>query len=257
MTAVSRQSASRQRAATVRVLAELGACVKTAKYNGATPVCIAAQEGHAEVVRVLAELGVCVKTPTDNGTTPILSAAHGGHVKVIRLLAHLKADVTTYNAPLRMCVEGGHFEATKALLLLGAPITTRDLKQRIGASSVCTPQLRADLQAWAADALVQHRIFLSTFLFGTSAHRDEIALSILEGVEEVRKKVAAFVGIMVGKELRRTRAMGPAIAAINWAAHDEQRCERCGETTPDGAIFDRPECQERACFRCSTGNFSP
>ena len=29
------------------------------------------------------------------------------------------------------------------------------------------------------------------------------------------------VGIVVGKELRYTRAMGPAIAAIDWAAHDE------------------------------------
>ena len=29
---------------------------------------------------------------------------------------------------------------------------------------------RADLQAWAADALTQHRIFHNTFLHGTSAH---------------------------------------------------------------------------------------
>ena len=82
-------------------------------------------------------------------------------------------------------------------------------------------QLRAELQAWAADALVQHRIFQRTFLFGCSAHGD-IALTILEGEEALRAKVAEFVGVVVGKELQHTRTMGPAIAAIDWAAHDEQ-----------------------------------
>ena len=47
---------------TVRVLAELGACVKTPNNNGATPVFIAAQNGQWETLRVLAELGACVKT---------------------------------------------------------------------------------------------------------------------------------------------------------------------------------------------------
>ena len=84
-----------------------------------------------------------------------------------------------------------------------------------------TRQLRADLQAWAADALVQHRKFTSTFLFGCSAHKD-IALTILEGEGALRAKVAEFVGVVVGEELQHTRAMGPAIAAVDWAAHDEQ-----------------------------------
>ena len=106
------------------------------------------------------------------------------------------------------------------LLLLGAPITARDYKQYSNADGD-TRQLRADLQAWAADALVQHRTFHDTFLFGPSAHED-IALAALGGVQEVREDIAAFAGIVVGKELRRTRAMGPAIAAIDWAAHDEQ-----------------------------------
>ena len=118
---------------------------------------------------------------------------------------------------------GAHFEATKALLLLGAPVTIEDLKQ-YGHATGDARQLRADLQAWAADALVQHRTFTSTFLFGCSAHGD-IALTILEGEEELRAQVAEFVGIVVGKELRRTRAMGPAIAAIDWAARDESESE--------------------------------
>ena len=61
------------------------------------------------------------------------------------------------------------------------------------------------------------------------------------------------VGIVVGKELRYTRAMGPAIAAIDWAAHDELSCGRCGETASVGAIFDHPACQHGLCYRCSSG----
>ena len=44
---------------------------------------------------------------------------------------------------------------------------------------------------------------------------------MFEGVPEVREKIGAFVGIAVGVELRRLRAVGPAIAAVDWAAHDE------------------------------------
>ena len=47
-------------------------------------------------------------------------------------------------------------------------------------------------------------------------------LSALEGLGEVREKVGAFVGIVAGAELRRLRAVRPAIDAINWAEHDEE-----------------------------------
>ena len=67
MTAL-RMAAMRGNVETVGVLAELGACVKTPKNNGATPVFIAAQIGHTEMVRVLAELGACVKTPNNHAS---------------------------------------------------------------------------------------------------------------------------------------------------------------------------------------------
>uniref|UniRef100_A0A7S2D2Y1 Ankyrin repeat domain-containing protein n=1 Tax=Florenciella parvula TaxID=236787 RepID=A0A7S2D2Y1_9STRA len=172
-------------------------------------------------------LGACVKTPA-NGVTPACIAAKQGHAKVIRLLADLKADLTATtnggNTPLYFCAGKAHFEATKALLLLGAPITAKDLKQRSNATGN-TRQLRADLQAWAADALVQHRAFHGTFLTGCFAHTTPMDttnphLPLLAGMPGFLEKIAAFVGIVVGAELRRTRAVGPAIAAIDWAPHD-------------------------------------
>ena len=38
----------------------------------------------------------------------------------------------------------------------------------------------------------------------------------------MREQIAEFVGIVVGVELRHLRAVGdPAIAAIDWTAHDQ------------------------------------
>jgi hypothetical protein len=266
------------------VLAELGACVETPDNYSRTPVYIAAYNGHAETVGVLAELGACIKTPNNDGRTPVHIAAQQGHAEVIQLLARLKADITTRYpdgwTPLALGVMGAHFDVTKALLLLGAPITIEDLKQ-YDENTRTTRQLRADLQAWAADALAQHRIFYSTFLFGCTVHPQETTvqqttceiripqtarltsesaptrlrcattgarvvtttvmtltstaitavttftrttnatLPMLEGVPHVHQLIAEFVGVVVGEELRHTRAMGTAIAAIDWAAHDE------------------------------------
>ena len=95
-------------------------------------------------------------------------------------------------------------------------------------------RLRTQLQAWAADALTQHRTFHDTFLHGTSAH-EGIALAALGGVAEVREQIAAFVGIVVGAELRHLRAVGPAIAAIDWAAHDEPWAPPAAATATAGA----------------------
>ena len=112
---------------------------------------------------------------------------------------------------------GGH-HTSKTLLLLGASAPIRDLKLRANAPGDAR-QLRADLQAWTTDALAQHRTFHDTFLFGCSAH-EGIALAALGGVDEVREEIGAYVGIVVGAELRRLRVAGPAIAAVDWAAHD-------------------------------------
>ena len=93
---------------------------------------------------------------------------------------------------------GAHFEATKALLLLGAPVTTNDLKQRSNATCD-TRQLRADLQAWAADTLAQHRTFHGTFLCGcfartTSTSTTNPYLPLLVGKPGLLEDIAAFVG---------------------------------------------------------------
>jgi ankyrin repeat protein len=80
---------------------ELGADVNKANNRGATPVWIAAQEGHEAVVRCLvAELGADVNQADNRGDTPVLIAAHQGHEAIARLLAAFGADTSELLAKL-------------------------------------------------------------------------------------------------------------------------------------------------------------
>ena len=59
-------------------------------------------------------------------------------------------------------------------------------------------------------------------LNGRDASGEPVPLSTSVGpVSEVRVLVAQFAGIRMGEELRRVRAVGPAIAAIDWTGVDE------------------------------------
>ena len=54
--------------------------------DGATPLYIAAQNGHLEVVRFLVESGANKdQGTTDDGTTSLYIAAHEGHLEVVRI----------------------------------------------------------------------------------------------------------------------------------------------------------------------------
>ena len=47
-------------------------------------------------------------------------------------------------------------------------------------------------------------------------------LPVIGDLDHVRMEIAAYAGIVVGAQLRYLRAIGPAIAAVNWAEHDER-----------------------------------
>ena len=77
----------------MRVLIELGADIDKAPNIGATPLCIAAQDGHEAVVRVLIEAGADVNKARNDGETPltismthIFNVAQGGHAGIVRML---------------------------------------------------------------------------------------------------------------------------------------------------------------------------
>lgn len=209
----------------VKLLVDHGASVNLPMSHGNTLVFRAAMEGHLNMVRLLVELGAELETPDDIGRTPLFMAAKNGHMHVIRLLASLKADLVTTACdsgltPLFISAYNTRFETTKTLLLLGAPVHVYDL-MRYSDSHGDTRQLRTDLQAWAVEALAQHRTFCNTFLFGCSAHEGTL-LAALGGMEEQRREIGAFVGIPTGVELARLRKFLADLEAIIWAAYDEE-----------------------------------
>ena len=69
------------------LLGKEGVDVNQATNDGATPLYIASQEGHAEVVSLLlGKEGVDVNQATNDGATPLFIASQNGHAEVVSLL---------------------------------------------------------------------------------------------------------------------------------------------------------------------------
>jgi hypothetical protein len=61
--------------------------------DGATPVFIAAQQGHVEAIRALVEHGSAIESLTNNGTSPLKVANHMGQREASTFLVNMGADV--------------------------------------------------------------------------------------------------------------------------------------------------------------------
>ena len=60
--------------------------------NGATPLFMAAQEGHMEAVRFLIESGANKDQGMTDGSTPLVVAAQEGRLEVVRFLVESGAN---------------------------------------------------------------------------------------------------------------------------------------------------------------------
>jgi ankyrin repeat protein len=73
---------------------DFGADVNQAKDRGATPLFIAAQNGHLNVVRTLVkELGADINTAGPDGVSPLMTAAYNEHGDVVAFLVKYGANV--------------------------------------------------------------------------------------------------------------------------------------------------------------------
>jgi ankyrin repeat protein len=105
-------------------LHELGGDIHAHSSDGATPICIAACQGHCQTISLLVSLGVNVNHVSENGTTPLCVATRGGYFKAIRLLCELGADVNIPNStgttPLCIAACQGQSEIVEYLCSRGA-----------------------------------------------------------------------------------------------------------------------------------------
>ena len=78
-----------------KTLIEAGADVDKATNEGATPLNIAADEGHLETVKVLLKAGANLDPVDDWGDTALSAAKSKGHNEVVRVLEEAAAAAGT------------------------------------------------------------------------------------------------------------------------------------------------------------------
>ena len=118
------------------LLKEPGANRNLSANDGATPILIAAQNGHIEVVRFLIKKGVDVKKAMKSGATPLFVAAQNGILEVADcLVAHDKSlvNMSLHNgtSPFYVAAQNGHLKVVTFLYEKNADIW----KQSCGGAS--------------------------------------------------------------------------------------------------------------------------
>lgn len=75
------------------LLLSVGANVDDARHDGATPLWIAAQMGHDHIVKVLLQHGAYVDSVRCDGATPLFKAAHKGFCAVVNELLKVRPNL--------------------------------------------------------------------------------------------------------------------------------------------------------------------
>lgn len=107
-------------------MAKNRANLNQAHNSGATPVYIAAREGHTQVVEILIQNGANLNHVLKHGETAVFIAAYKGHAQVIEILAKNGAELNQalHNGatPVFIAAQLGHTNIVDLLCLKGANI---------------------------------------------------------------------------------------------------------------------------------------
>jgi len=101
--------------------------VEKSRTDGATPLFMASQEGHADVVKLLLAAGSDISKGISSGVTPLMVASEGGHVDIVQVFLDAKADLSlTINVngkdytALSLAKSHGHDDVVALLKKYGA-----------------------------------------------------------------------------------------------------------------------------------------
>jgi ankyrin repeat protein len=116
-------------ATAITALHNAGAHVDMPNKKGWTPVCIAAEHGHAAVITALHAAGAYVDMPNKEGWTAVCIAAAAGHAAVITALkaagANMNEQMRDGRTPVHIAAEHGLAFVMTALLKAGADACIR------------------------------------------------------------------------------------------------------------------------------------
>ncbi|XP_071950050.1 uncharacterized protein [Antedon mediterranea] len=98
--------------------------------DGASPLYLAAQNGHTDVCTILLKAGAKFDLPRNDGWTPLHSAAINGHTDICTILlkAGANLDLTTNHrsTPLNLAAQNGHTDVCTILLKAGDKLDLPD-----------------------------------------------------------------------------------------------------------------------------------
>ncbi len=119
-------AASNGHAETVRMLIDAKADVKAADTNGYSPLYLSAQNGHAGALSWLLGANADVNATYKYGITPLYISARNGHLETMMALINAQADVNAANedgyTPLYLAAKFAFPKAVKALLQANADV---------------------------------------------------------------------------------------------------------------------------------------
>ena len=137
-----------------------------------------------------------------------MMAAFRGQLQTVRFLIHSglsNVHLTTQHGrnAISVACMGKHIEVCGRLLVAGLAITIpHDFQHRL--------TFTTQVLDWVAERLACHHRFMTVVLFGMH-ERSGTALSMLGGVLEVRVRIAEFLDIQTGSDLRHLRAAPAAL----------------------------------------------
>eukprot|EP00040_Diaphanoeca_grandis_P020460 m.108833 g.108833 ORF g.108833 m.108833 type:complete len:485 (-) comp27908_c0_seq1:459-1913(-) len=100
------------------------------KRDGATPLFIAAQEGHCELVRLLIGRGADLDLSDEDGISPLYIASYQGHLEVVDILLDAGANPNQLGkdatSPLYIAAQEGYANIVHTLAARGANVDSAD-----------------------------------------------------------------------------------------------------------------------------------